>query len=164
MGKKVDIDKVKSLTPDELQLALALIDVAKDAREASELIIESYKFIAKEKNKVVYKDKDQGIEESYNRDGIWTRIHQGKKYTVDCSIEGIYDIFCAEYLIENKIANSLENDLPTEYEDKAKTAFYFREFVNRTLEDSILEQNEKSFKKTINDIPDEEILKMNEKP
>ena len=127
----VDIRKVNSLSPEEIELAVKLRSLLKDANQIVSLILKAYKFSMKELKIVVWSDMSSTEYLSHN--GVWQGIYSGKKYEIVCTEQDVYEYLKAKYLVDNDFVSSYEvNGIPTEYGEKAIVCEYFLKFVERT--------------------------------
>lgn len=118
---------------DELLMLQGLAEVAKEAKEAAEIISKAYAkaFGIKEDKIVVWNDSHNY--EYLTHDGIWQARYLHQTYDVDCTADGIFEYLKADYLIQNGYASPYMEDscyLSPEG-TKQEVVRYFRVFVNR---------------------------------
>ena len=127
----VDMRKVDSLSPEEIELVVKLRSILTEAEETVALIQKAYKFSMKELKIVVW--SDVSTTEYLSHNGVWQGVYSGKKYEVVCSVQDVYEYLKAKYLVDNRFVSSSEiNGIPTEYGEKAIVCDYFLKFVERT--------------------------------
>ena len=106
--KKIDMEKINSLSREEIIVVNGLQKIAEEAEVAAELIRNTYRCfgIGEDKIKVRY---DKYNTEYLTHDGIWQQRSLGSQtYDVPCTPEGIYQYFKAEYMVENGLADDNE--------------------------------------------------------
>lgn len=140
-NEKIDIDKVMSLTTDEIVLISKLGPIAEKAKKFADMICDKYYFrIGQEFIGV----SDSG-DEFLTRDGVWEKSisgQSGQEQTVQitCTYEEIFKVLRDDYLRQNGL---LENAKPNE-----EIATSFLDFLART-QDSCEGKNNDRPKETI---------------
>ena len=112
------------LTTEEIFLLGDFVKLAKEAKEASELIAKKYKFEGDCKKIQVYNDGHN--EEFVTSDGFWHGVYLGVEYLQECSIEEIYKLYRDQYLYEENYFSD------GHYKSQARIAANFKEFVKHT--------------------------------
>ena len=112
------------LTTDEIIALESLVKLAKEAKEVAKLIKGKYRFGIGEEKIVIWNDGYN--EENFTIDGVWNAEYLNEKYSVECTEEGIYDVFRAQFLYDNNYSKDLQ------LKEKSKAAVHFREFVKHT--------------------------------
>ena len=129
-----DMNKIMSLNADEILIINGLQDVAKEAKEAAELIRKTYVFHIGEDIIEVRHDRDMNNFEYLTHDGVWQARYLHQSYDIKCSEDEIFKYFRAEYLVENGFAPELSGSYYTEEGEMKSICRYFRSFLNRTRE------------------------------
>ena len=133
--KKVDFEKINSLTPDEIIIANILDKAAKEANAAVELIYDTYKFHMGEE-KIELARNGQSNYEYLTYDGKWVGVFAKKPtYTVKCSKEesDIYAYLYAKSLLEGgyvRPEDFFSEDVT--YAEMNVVAIYLCNFIERT--------------------------------
>lgn len=122
----MDIQELINLTTDEVLIVVELQKLVVEATEASRLIYKVYKCFGIGEDKIVVWNDGNNYEYlSYS--GVWQVRYLHQTYDVICSNDGIFDLFKAEYFVENGYANE-----DAELRKKAEAAKYFRSFIKQT--------------------------------
>jgi hypothetical protein len=84
-------------------------------------------------------DKIEVWSDAYNHeyityDGVWQARYLHQTYDVECSVEGIFNLFRAEYLISKGFASEYEGDGFSEAGELNYICRYFRTFVSRNVD------------------------------
>ncbi len=123
---------IMNLSVDQIILLNELVSVAKEAKEASQMIYQAYQNafgIGKDKVEVWSDDCNA---EYLTHDGVWQARYLHQTYDVKCSPDEIYQYFRAEYLIKNGYAEEVASGGYLTEEGKLKQiAGYFHSFVRR---------------------------------
>lgn len=128
-----DMATIDKLTPDEINIAVKLKELAEEARKASDLIHATYHcFGINEEIVEVWHDKKNKNHEYLTHTGVWQARYLHKSYDVVCTSKDIFDLFKAEFLIAHKYVSEIENGVYSSYGRKKETCRYFREFIRLT--------------------------------
>ena len=126
----IDWEKIKAITPDEVIIFAELQKLAVEAKEAAKLIRETYRYFGIGEEKItVWKDYHNTEYLTYT--GVWQARYLHQTYDVECSAEGIFECFKAEFLANYFKNEEFENQEITE---KAMICRYFRNFLRTTQE------------------------------
>lgn len=128
------LEMLCTVTADEAIFIGALPKLAKKAKEASAMVCEAYSFKVGEERIVVWEDGHNA--EYLTRGGTWQMRYLNQSEDVRCNVEGIFDMFKADFLVEAGIVDRYSNDLMTTFEidiqQKARIAGYFKVFLENT--------------------------------
>lgn len=138
--RNVDLKKILGLTEEEMTIAALLLESAKEAREAKDIIESSYLFKADEYEKKIW---ENGVDnyEILSCYGEWKGYYDGGKYKyrIDCSKESseIEALFYAETLLKEGYVHPDDKVFQSNitYEEISTEAEYFHIFLNRIKED-----------------------------
>lgn len=127
---------ITNMKVDDILMLNGLVGVAKEAKEAADIISKAYSkgFGIKEDKIEVWRDRDSNNFEYLTHDGIWQARYLHQSYDVDCTADGIFDYLKAEYLIKNGYTAGQRGCYLTAEGEKAMVVAYFRTFVHRTKE------------------------------
>ena len=128
----IDWEKIKDITPDEVIIINELQKLAAEAKEAAKLIRATYRCFGIGEEKItVWKDYHNTEYLTYT--GVWQARYLHQTYDVECSAEGIFEYFKAEFL-----ADYFKDEGVEDYEiaEKASICKYFRKFLRDTQEKS----------------------------
>lgn len=126
-----DMEKIMSLTVDEVLIINGLLSVAKEAKEHAKLIADTYHCFGIGEDKIeIWSDSHN--EEYLTHDGIWQARYLHQEYDVSVNENTIFNFYRSEWLVENGYAKEYENDRITVDGERAKICRYFRAFVNKT--------------------------------
>lgn len=131
------MEEIMNMKVDEILLLNELVGVAREAKEAAKLISEIYSkaFGINEEKIEVWHDSDNYNYEYLTHNGFWQARYLHQTYDVECTADGIFEYFKAEYLVNNNYVARCKNGCYlTEEGEKAEIAEYFRAFVSRTKE------------------------------
>ena len=126
-----ELNKILSLTAEEIIIVNALDKVAEEARADAKKIAEAYHFSIGQEEIEVYHDRDCNNFEYLTHSGIWKARYLHQSYDVKVDFESIYELYRAEWLIENGYAKETVNGFLTEFGKKKEACSYFREFVRK---------------------------------
>lgn len=127
-----DMEKITSLNADEILIVNGLKDVAAEAKEHAELIAKAYHSFGIGEDKIeVWHDKDWNNFEYLTHDGVWQARYLYQTYDVKVDADSIFELYRAEWLVENGYAEEYEDSNFTEYSEKKLICGYFRSFVKR---------------------------------
>lgn len=123
--------KICEMSVNEILMLNGMATVAREAKEASELIYNSFKNAFG-----IGVDEIEVWGDSYNHEylthsGVWQARYLHQTYDVECTPEGIFKYYRAEYLIQNGYAQESENSRYTEEGELNQVVPYFRAFVSR---------------------------------
>lgn len=126
-----DLEKIMSLTADEILIINGLQSVAAEAKEHARLITETYHCFG------IGEDKIEVWSDSYNAEylthgGLWQARYLHQSYDVKVDEDTIFDYYRAEWLVKNGYAAEYENNHVTEIGKKSIICQYFKTFVYRT--------------------------------
>lgn len=118
---EITIDLIENLTPEDIELILKYNELLSEAKNAVKIIKNTCLFHIGEKEITL---SDDGNNREYlTYDGIWKARYLHQSYDIPVTIEGIFDVYKAEY--EHKKSKS------TQVNNKAASAGYFRTFIKR---------------------------------
>lgn len=118
---EITIDLIENLTPEDIELILKYNELLSEAKNAVKIIKNTCLFHIGEKEITL---SDDGNNREYlTFDGIWKARYLHQSYDIPVTIEGIFDVYKAEY--EHKKSKS------TQVNNKAASAGYFRTFIKR---------------------------------
>lgn len=126
-----DIEKIASLTVDEVIIMNELLDVAREAKAFAKLIRDTYQFPMGEDKITVWSDAYNA--EYLTHNGVWQARYLHQEYDVDCSEDSIFKYLRAEYLVSHGFSKEYEGCYTTEEGKMAEIARYFRVFVANTI-------------------------------
>lgn len=126
------MDTIMNLSVNEILLLNGLADVAKEAKEAAEIIQKAYTFKCGEDKIEVYHDKDYNNFEYFTHDGVWQARYLHQSYDVICTPDEIFKYFRAEYMIKSGFAKEFDGSAYTSEGQMMQIANYFRSFVNHS--------------------------------
>lgn len=127
-----DMNKIMSLNADEILIVNGLQDVAKEAKEAAELIRKTYVFHIGEDKIEVWHDRDMNNFEYLTYSGVWQARYLHQTYDVECSEDEIFQYFRAEYLVDNGFVPETSECRYTEEGQMKSISKYFRRFLKDT--------------------------------
>lgn len=118
---EVTIDLIENLTPEGIGLILKYNELLSEAKNAVKTIKNTCLFHIGEKEITL---SDDGNNREYlTFDGIWKARYLHQSYDIPVTIEGVFDVYKAEY--EHRKSKS------TSVNKKANSAGYFRSCVRR---------------------------------
>ncbi len=126
---------IMNMTVDQILMLNGLVPVAKEAKDASDIIIKAFEkaFGINEDKIMVWSDRDDYNHEYLTHDGIWQARYLHQTYDVKCTPDEIFKYFRAEYLIRNGYAQRIsKNGCLTEEGKLEEVVRYFRSFVSKT--------------------------------
>jgi len=125
-----DLEKIKNLTSEEVQIVSAMKVIAEQAQEIVDLIRGAYSFrMGEEKIQVM---NDGPNSEFLTHSGVWQARYLHQTYDVSIDKESIFDLQLASYLIEKGFAESSIDAHMTPEGEKQMIDRYFMSFVQRT--------------------------------
>ena len=128
-----DLEKIMELTADDLLIVNGLQEVAREAKEHSDLIYKAYEhaFGIGQKKVVIWED---GCNAEYiTHEGVWQARYLHQKYDVKVDFDTIFDFYRAEWLIKEGYVKEYFEDEMTVYGKKKEICNYFRVFVRRHI-------------------------------
>ena len=128
---------IMELTVDQILLLNGLTEVAKEAKEAAELIQKAYShaFGIGEDKIEVWKDRDANNFEYLTHDGIWQARYLHQSYDVKCTSDEIFVYLRAEYMIKHGFAKEYTDSYCiTKEGELAEIVRYFRAFISKVRE------------------------------
>ena len=121
-----DMEKIKSLTSDEILIVNGLQSVAEEAKAHAELIHKAYHNFGIGEDKIeVWHDRDHNNFEYLTHSGLWQARYLHQTYDVSVDADSIFDYYRAEWLVENGYAKEYEGCCLTEYGKKKLICGYF---------------------------------------
>lgn len=126
----IDIEKLTSLTADEIQIAIGLNEVAKEAEKHANIILKAYRCFGIGENRIEVWHDEIDNSEYLTHNGIWEGKHLGQLFKVKVSKNDIFKIYASKWLINNGYIKP-SDDFFAEHADRKLTASYFRDFVSR---------------------------------
>lgn len=139
-----DLNKIFSLSPDEIIITNEIQPLAEESKRISQLIHDSYVFRIGENQIKVWEDKDGYNAEYLTHDGIWQARYLHQTYDVLCTPEEIYKLLVADYLVENGYVDRFDRS-NIDINEKSVIFRYFRKFViltedkNKPLSSMVIE-------------------------
>lgn len=129
-----DINKIKSLTANEVSIISDLLLLVEEASEAEKLIRSTYRcFGIGEECITVWADKPNEDYEYLTYQGVWQKRRSSEIFEVICSKDEIFEFFRAEYLVNRGLLEKFnEEGIITEEGKKVEIAKAFRVFLQRT--------------------------------
>ena len=127
----LDMGKIMKLTVNEVLIINGLEEVAREAKEHSELIHKAYNNafgIGVEKVEVW---SDGNNYEYLTHEGIWQARYIHQSYDVRVDSDTIFDFYRAEWLIANGYVEEYDGNYLTEDGNKKQICGYFRAFVQK---------------------------------
>lgn len=118
---EITIDLIESLTPEDIDRILIYSDLLSESKKAVQIIKDTCLFHIGEKE--ITLSYDGNNRESLTYDGIWKARYLHQSYDVPVTIEGIFDVYKAEYEYRKSKSTSVNK--------KANSAGYFRSCVRR---------------------------------
>ena len=129
----VDIEKIMSLTTDEIKIASELYKFQKEAEEAERLIRETYHSFGIQEEKIEVGTSEYGKNTEYlTHSGIWQARYLNINCDIVCSEAEIFRVFAIEYFVKNKVLKCFEGINYTKEGDMARACKFFRAFIERT--------------------------------
>ena len=134
-------DEIMNLNTTEIMIINGLLEVAREAKEHSKLIYETYKHafgIGQEEIWIWH----EGVNCEYmTYKGVWkgrymlgTREVERVSFEISIDPEGIFDYYKAEWLVEHGYQEEFYGSILTEYGKKKRACQYFRSFIKRIQE------------------------------
>ena len=131
-----DFNKINSLTNDDIIIINKLLRISDEAKRISELIRDHFRCFSWGQTKVaVYNDEILRKTEYLTYDGIWIAAYPNLYLEVDCSEEGLYEVFKADYLLSHGFVHEGDEGVDEAFLQKAMSAKYFKVFVDRITSD-----------------------------
>ena len=128
----ISYEAIKSLEGMNDKAVKELRQLAKEAKEAEQLIKSTWIFVDGESIITVLEDVKSGnIIEELTNEGVWTRREGKGYYEIPCVANQIFEYFNAEYVYKKDPPCAKENEMLVRM---AKYCAYFREFLKRTEE------------------------------
>ena len=124
----MNMDKIMSLSLNEVCAVMKLMELAKEAEEVYRLIRESYNKIDIGEQEVIVCEEPSNYEYLSN-DLVWHAWHREELLTVTCTPDVIFELFKAEYFADTRRVIS------DYYKKKARICKKFRSFVKRLQEE-----------------------------
>ena len=116
--KDFDIHDIGSLSAEEIADILKLEELRKEAQSCYGIIHKNIKFSIGEDKIKLWDDTNNA--EYITHSGVWQARYLHQTYDVICTIEGIFDVFKAEYFKSKRHDCKVNNT--------ADSARYFRSF------------------------------------
>ena len=132
MEKRTEVEqKICEMSVNEILMLAGLADVAREAKAAAELIHDHFRNAFG-----IGVDKIEVWGDSYNHEylthsGVWQARYLHQTYDVECTPDGIFRYYRAEYLIQNGYAKETEESRYTEEGELNQVVRYFRSFISR---------------------------------
>ena len=130
----LDMDNILKLTVEEIIVINGLEEVAREAKEDSEIIHKAYNNtfgIGVEKVEVW---SDGNNYEYLTHEGIWQARYIHQSYDVKVEANFIFDYYKSEWLIANGYVEEYDGNYLTDHGNKKQICMYFRAFVQRVKE------------------------------
>lgn len=126
-----DMEKIMKMTPDDIIIINGLCNIAKEAKADAKKIADAYHcFGIGETIVEVWHDSDRYNHEYLTHDGTWQARYLHQSYDVQVDAESIFDLYRAEWLIDNGYIDEHDKDgYITTYGRKKEVCRYFRSFV-----------------------------------
>lgn len=134
MEERIEVGTIMEMSVDAILLLNGLVDVAREAKEAAELIHEAYKngFGIGEDKIEVWCDRDGYNHEYLTHAGVWQARYLHQTYDVECTADAIFEHYRAEYLINHNFTREYTDGCCQSKAGEQKLiASYFRSFVSR---------------------------------
>lgn len=131
-----DLEKIISLTAEDVAIISKLRDIAEEAKHDAELIAKVYRFKIGEEKIEVWNDQRGNIE-CLTHSGDWQARYSNLECNLKVDINKIFEIYRNEWLIKNGYELGEENSIISPQYDQTKCitkAECFRAFVKRTEE------------------------------
>lgn len=125
-----DYESIKKLTADDVLILNGLSELAKKAKEAAEIVKDTYLFHIGEEKIEVWRDEYN--HEYLTCDGVWQARYLHQNYDVKCTAETIFEYMKAEFLIEKGFAKEYDGNLYTKEGEMVQAFRYFKVFLKNT--------------------------------